>query len=118
MLVAINRQASAHASIERAGRYCINLLGTSQTALVSLFSSSAMRDQRFASDAWSYAEGIPYLTGACSSIFCDVRTTLVFGTHELFIGEVYDVRGGSSAEAADPLGWLEGTFAQLGRLPG
>lgn len=118
MLVAINRAASAHAAIERAGRYCVNLLGTSQTAFVGLFSNSAMRQQRFTSDEWDYADGIPYLTTACSSIFCDVRTTLVFGTHELFIGEVYDVRGGDSTDAANPLGWLEGTFAQLARLPG
>jgi flavin reductase (DIM6/NTAB) family NADH-FMN oxidoreductase RutF len=116
MLIAINTSASAHSAIERAGRYCVNLLGTTQTALVGLFSNSAMREQRFASDEWSYQDGIPYLSSACSSIFCDVRKTVIFGTHELFIGEVYDVRSGGG-EPIDPLGWLEGTFAQLGRLP-
>ncbi len=117
MLIAINTGASAHSAIERAGRYCVNLLGTTQTALVGLFSNSAMRDQRFASADWSYREGIPYLSTACSSIFCDVTTSLVHGTHELFIGNVYDVHTGTGEEA-DPLGWLEGAFAQLGRLPG
>ncbi|MDO6413318.1 flavin reductase family protein [Sphingomonas sp. BIUV-7] len=117
MLIAINTSASAHAAIERAGRYCVNLLGTTHTDLVGLFSNSALRDHRFASGEWAYQDGIPYLPGACSSIFCEVRTTLVHGTHELFIGEVYDVRGGSG-EAGNPLGWLEGDFAQLGRLSG
>jgi flavin reductase (DIM6/NTAB) family NADH-FMN oxidoreductase RutF len=115
MLVAINKSASAHSAIERAGRYCVNLLGTTQTGLVGVFSNSALREQRFASEEWAYKDGIPYLGGACSSIFCEVRTTLIHGTHELFIGDVYDVHGGSG-DAIDPLGWIEGSFAQLGRL--
>jgi flavin reductase (DIM6/NTAB) family NADH-FMN oxidoreductase RutF len=115
MLVAVNRNASAHAAIERAGRYCVNLLGTTQTALVGLFSSSDMRDQRFASEDWQYRDGLPYLPSACANIFCEVSTTLVHGTHELFIGDVFDIRTGT-AEGSDPLGWIEGGFARLGKL--
>ena len=115
MLVAVNRSASAHASIERAGRYVVNLLGTTQTALVGLFSSSELREQRFASDEWAYADGLPYLPSACASIFCTVRETVVFGTHELFIGEVHEVRS-AVTEGSDPLGWIEGGFARLGKL--
>ena len=115
MLVAVNRTASAHAAIERAGRYCVNLLGTTQTALVGLFSSSDMRERRFASEEWHNRDGLPYLTSACANIFCEVSTTLVFGTHELFIGEVFDVRA-AIAEGSEPLGWIEGGFARLGKL--
>ncbi len=115
MLVAINRAASAHAAIERAGRYCINLLDTTQTALVGLFSNSELRAQRFASDEWALDDDMPWLPSACASIFCTVRHTTVFGTHELFIGEVYRVRGSGDGDAA-PLGWIEGGFARLGPL--
>jgi flavin reductase (DIM6/NTAB) family NADH-FMN oxidoreductase RutF len=115
MLVAVNRSASAHAAIERAGRYCVNLLGTTQTALVGLFSSSEMRDRRFASEDWQYRDGLPYLPTACANIFCEISTTLIHGTHELFVGDVFDIRTGV-AEGADPLGWIEGGFARLGRL--
>ena len=115
MLVAVNRSASTHSAIERAGRFCVNLLGTHQTALVDLFSSGERRDQRFQSDAWRYADGLPYLPDACASIFCAVRTSMRFGTHELFIGEVFDVRSGT-APALDPLCWIEGGYARLGRL--
>ncbi len=114
MLISINRSASAHSAIERAGKFCVNLLGTEQTALVGLFSSSEMRDQRFAGSEWLRSGGLPYLSGACANIFCTVTTTLVFGTHELFVGEVFDVVGGS--QGADPLGWIEGRFARLGPL--
>src|ERR1700744_795607 len=44
MLVAVNRSASAHSAIERAGRFCINLLTTDQTGLVGLFSSGDKRE--------------------------------------------------------------------------
>lgn len=115
MLIAVNRTASAHVAIERAGRYCVNLLGTSQTALVGVFSNSEMRDQRFASEDWAFRDGIPYLPAVCASIFCDVRERLVHGTHELFIGDVYDVRGAGEPHP-DPLGWIEGGFARLSPL--
>ena len=115
MLVAVNRHASAHAAIERAGRYCVNLLGTTQTALVGLFASSDMRDKRFVSEDWAYRDSLPYLASACANIFCEIRTTLVFGTHEMFVGEVFDVRT-AIEEGSDPLGWIEGGFARLGRL--
>lgn len=115
MLVAINKSASAHGSIERSQRFCVNLLATEQTALVGLFSNSEMREQRFAGDEWSFdEEQIPYLSTACASIFCIVRTTLIHGTHELFIGDAYAVRSGTVT--VDPLGWIEGGFAKLGPL--
>ncbi|WP_454882491.1 flavin reductase family protein [Sphingomonas oryzagri] len=114
MLVSINRNASAHAAIERAGKFCINLLGTEQTALVGLFSSSDMREKRFSGPEWLRSGGLPYLAGACSNLFCTISKTLLFGTHELFVGEVFEVISGS--ESGDPLGWIEGGFARLGPL--
>ncbi len=116
MLISVNRNASAHAAIERAGRFCINLLGTEQTAFVGLFSKSALRAERFASADWSYADGLPYLSRACANIFCTVRETLVFGTHEMFVGEVFDVHAAEGS--GDPLGWFDGAFARLDRLDG
>lgn len=113
MLISINRNASAHTVIERSGLFCVNLLGTAQTSLVGLFSSGAMRERRFAHEGWSDRSGLPYLAEAPSSIFCKVRETIVFGTHEMFIGEVFDLHVGGEVE---PLGWLEGDFARLGRL--
>lgn len=110
MLVAVNRSASAHATIERAGRLCINLLCNSQTALVAPFAGMAPRDTRFTGDDWAERDGLPYLPGAIVSIICQVERTQVFGTHELFIGTVQDVVAGTGT---DPMGWIEGNFAQL-----
>lgn len=115
MLVAVNQSTTTHAVISRSQRFCINLLGTAQSGFVGLFSNHAMRDRRFEGPAWHYADGLPYLSGACASIFCRVSETLVFGTHELFVGEVESISG-EDADNADPLGWIAGDFARLGRL--
>ena len=112
MLVAVNRAASAHSALKRAGRYCVNLLDSRQAAIVASFSSSEMREKRFESHEWSFADKLPYLPHACANIFCEIRDSVAFGTHELFIGEVFDVLTNGSEEAR-PLGWFDGTFAQL-----
>ena len=115
MLVAVNRDSSCHSVIERAGRFCVNLLNTEQTSYVLPFSTAEGRDRRFLEDGWSKNDGIPYLAESCASIFCEVRTTLIHGTHELFIGNAYDVRcdDGSVLRA---LGWVEGAFADFRAL--
>lgn len=118
MLVAVNRQSRCHSAIEGQGRFCINLLGTDQTALVDPFSNPAKRDERFSVADWQYADDIPFLPSAIANLFCEVRTTLIHGTHELFVGNVYDVkmRAAVGADEADPLGWMEGGFARFGAL--
>ncbi len=113
MLVCVNRQASAHAAIAASGRFCINLVGARQIALAHAFSSSAGRDQRFAAEDWGERHGLPHLPSAPASLFCVVRATLLFGTHEAFVGEVFDVTANG---AEQPVGWLAGAFAQLTQI--
>ncbi|MGB7373000.1 flavin reductase family protein [Pontixanthobacter sp.] len=118
MMVAVNRQSRCHSAIEGQGRFCINLLGTDQTALVDPFSNPAKRSERFSVADWNYADEIPFLPSAIANLFCEVHATLIHGTHELFVGNVYDVklRLAVGAEEADPLGWMEGGFARFGAL--
>lgn len=115
MLVAVNRRSQCHASIEKEGRFCINLLGTEQRRLVEPFSTPGMRDERFTDGPWHVADGMPWLETAVANLFCRVEATLVHGSHELFVGNVYDVRTRDDDEL-DPLGWLEGGFARFGAL--
>lgn len=115
MLIAVNREARCHAAIEGQGRFCINLLGTDQTALVEPFSNFQKREERFSMADWEYSDQIPFLPAAMANLFCEVRTTLIHGTHELFVGNVYDVRS-NQGDTPDPLGWMEGGFARFGAL--
>ncbi|MGB7409369.1 MAG: flavin reductase family protein [Pontixanthobacter sp.] len=115
MLVSVNRSASMHSIIIGAGTFCINLLGIDQRAFVNAFSSHSLRDKRFDTGEWQYDASAPYLPDACASIFCKLRDTKLFGTHELFIGEVSRVIGTDDTTNA-PLGWMEGDFARFGSL--
>ncbi len=113
MLVSINRSGKTHAIIEQVGRFCVNLLGAEQAALIKPFSVEALREQRFTHEAWSERDGLPYLPHAPASIFCTVTTSLIFGTHELFVGEVFDM---NVVDGAEPLAWIDGTFARLNQI--
>lgn len=113
MLISINMSGSTHASIEAAGRFCINLLGIAHAHQISVFADPNLRDQRFKHQAWSTRSGLAYLAEGPSSIFCQTRAKLIHGTHQLFIGEVFDIH---MTDKAEPLGWLDGASARLGRL--
>ncbi len=115
MLVSVNRDASMHAIITGSGIFCINLLSIEQRGFVRPFSTHALRDRRFETGDWSSRDGIPWLPKACASIFCKVRDTKIFGTHELFIGEVDAVNVDAGSPDA-PLGWMEGDFARFGSI--
>ena len=122
MLVSVNRDASMHAIITASGVFCINLLTIAQRGFVAPFSNHAKRDERFDMGDWHYEAGMPWLPDAAACIFCEVRDTKLFGTHELFIGEVSAVRsveGGLDEErrgSEAPLGWMEGDFVRFGTL--
>lgn len=114
MLISINRNASAHQAIVRAERFCINLLSIEQDMVVSLFTNAERRAERFEGDSWAKLADIPYLPQAYANIFCEVRETIKFGTHEVFIGEVSNVR--EEGLSVSPLCWIEGDFARAGPL--
>lgn len=110
MLVSINRNSSAHPTIVIAEGFCVNLLSVDQHPLVKLFSSSTLRDQRFADDIWEERCDLPGLREAAASIACKVCHRVEFGTHELFIGGVTGIMLNDSAE---PLAWVEGGLARI-----
>lgn len=112
MLVAVNRTTSIHGPLGRAGRFCLNLLGVDHQELVKVFSSGERRDERFRDPAWQERHGLDFLDGA-TCIFCRTASTHVCGTHELFIGEVFDV---VVAPAAQPVAWMQGALQVLAPL--
>lgn len=109
MLVAVNRSASTHAIIKKSKKFCINLLDVAHRDLVTLFSSPDQREERFSHPDWQELHEMDYYTGA-TNIFCNMTSSLVTGTHEIFIGEVFDIH---HAEALVPLGWMAGGFHQM-----
>ena len=122
MLVAVNRNAGLHPVVRRTRRFCVNLLGDHQHALLMPFSQTALRNQRFADDGWcdvrsSDVDRLPWLPGAPAVIDCAVETEVDYGTHTVFIGRVTRVRC-EQMGLGDclPLVWLAGQRAGLTRM--
>ena len=93
-----------------AGRYCINLLDTGSHGHMTPFASFDARDQRFTQADWKQNGDVWYIEGAPANIFCEVREMLSFGTHDLLVGEVYDLRTSGGQEI---LGWANGALGRL-----
>ena len=109
MLAAINRNSANHDVFVRAKRFCINLLSVEHRDEVGQFASGQRRDERFGSNGWIEVDDVFCLAGA-NAIICTKHDSMIVGTHELFVGEVLDVREEMQAQ---PLGWLNGGFHEL-----
>jgi flavin reductase (DIM6/NTAB) family NADH-FMN oxidoreductase RutF len=115
MLIAVNRSASIHPIVEETKLFCVNVLASGQTDIVSRFSRSELRDQRFASDDWERGfEGLPYLTSARCAVFCTTEAAISYGTHTLYVGRVSEVIAGV---VGTPLLWFDGGQAEVHRRP-
>jgi flavin reductase len=111
LLVCINRSASIHDPIVESERFCVNLLGCEHQHLVPAFSGAARGEARFATAGWG-ADGdiLPCLDGALSNIRCEVRQSVAYGSHTIFIGEVTSVR---LPPATAPLVYQDGGFFRI-----
>lgn len=119
MLVAVNRTAGLHPALSASGRFCVNLLADHQHHLLTPFSQSGLRVQRFRSDDWSDAwppasDRLPWLPQAPAAIECEVDLVTDYGTHTLFIGRVMSVHCPvATPDGLAPLVWLAGERAAL-----
>lgn len=112
LIACINKSASAHDGIVRAGAFCINVLDERDSELARRFSSPELRASRFDDDRWAVLEtGSPVLSGALASFDCTVADTLAYGTHTLFVGQVASVIVGDGSPK--PLVYLDGQYARL-----
>jgi flavin reductase (DIM6/NTAB) family NADH-FMN oxidoreductase RutF len=110
MAIAVNRAGASHDAIVRTGRFCINLLDTARQEHLLPFANPAARDLRFTQSDWNRNGTIWYIDGSPANIFCEIRQRVPYGTHDLLIGEVYDL---ISSGGGDILGWANGALGQL-----
>lgn len=110
MAIAVNRSGSAHGAMMRAGRFCINLLDTAHHGHMAPFASAEGRAARFTQPDWRQSGPIWYIDGASANLFCTIRESLSFGTHDLLVGEVFDLRTNGGE---DILGWANGSLGRL-----
>ena len=75
--------------------FAINILGTKQDDIANTFAglTDTPEDNRFAIGSWStLATGSPILTDALVALDCELDSSLLRGTHRIFIGRVVSVR--------------------------
>ncbi len=113
MLVCINRSATLFETIANAGAFALNLLSDQDQEIALAFGRSSERDIRFASGDWQDLETMPVLGSAVSAIICDTAQTQDFGSHQVIIGRVRDVRMNHRAK---PLLYVDGGFALAERI--
>ena len=107
----INRNASAHALVQRAQAFSVNLLPADHAETVAIFSAQRGLDgsARFLPDAWTTGPmGQPMLNEAVASFECMLADRHDYGTHSILIGKVGDMRSRPDAGA---MLYLDGRFA-------
>lgn len=110
VLACINRSASSHQPVQRAGRFTVNVLSAADAAIAKHFSVARM-SERFQLGHWiSLPSGGLALGSACTTFDCRLVTDIPFSTHSIFIGAVEHVI--VRAERA-PLVYVDGRYGRV-----
>ncbi len=111
ILVCVNKSASAHDPIGKAGFFCVNILAPDHRKIAERFAGmdGVEGDERFKDmGEWStLTTGAPVLKGCPVSFDCKLVAELSAGTHTIYIGQIVDIA--LEAEAM-PLVYADGNF--------
>lgn len=116
LLACVNRKASAHALVQRAGAFSISLLCKDSDEMVAIFSNQRGLEgsARFEPSHWgSGALGQPMLIDSVASFECRLIAAHDHGSHTILIGEVGDIRQGGQTDA---MLYLDGGYASAMRI--
>ncbi len=111
LLACVNRSASSHDLIVRAGAFGLSLLSADHRDLVGRFAgkNAASGKDRFDAGLWRMGPmGQPLLRAAAAVFECEITASHTYGTHSILIGRVGDMCRTADAEA---LLYLDGKFA-------
>jgi flavin reductase len=112
LLVCVNRAASAHSALARAGILCVNVLSAEAEAIAAGFSDPARRAERFSSGHWRSARtGAPVLDEALVAFDCRIERVIDHGSHSVFIAAVAAIFHGTTCE--EPLIYFDRGFRRL-----
>ncbi len=112
LLVCINRSASLHDPLERAERFCVNVLGMGNRDVAAQFMQPG--GDRFGVGDWVEEHDVPVLASAQSSLVCGTVDRHSYGTHTIFIGELL---AASHREDATPLTYFDRDYIDISQAP-
>jgi len=111
MLVCINKNTLFSSIIGAADRFAVNLLSTAQVALSKDCAGGLPQDSRVNDRDWEiHTDGLALLKGAQASILCRKTRLYEHGTHNLLIGDVYDI---VVHEYNDTLLYMDGKYGKF-----
>lgn len=116
LLACVNRNASAHALVQRARAFSINLLPVDHTETVAIFSAQRGLEgaARFLDAMWTQGPlGQPMLREAIASFECALEEAHDYGTHSILIGRVGSMQSWGDAKA---MLYVDGGYAAATRL--
>ncbi|KJZ18518.1 flavin reductase family protein [Loktanella sp. S4079] len=114
LLICVNRTASIHDHLTRAGHFCVNVLSVGQADIATRFATPKNRETRFELGSWVQMQtGSPVLQGACVSFDCKTSHEMTQGTHTVLFGQIQDVW---LQDMSQPLTYHDGRFSTLAKI--
>jgi flavin reductase (DIM6/NTAB) family NADH-FMN oxidoreductase RutF len=104
------KTSSSWPSIERAGSFCVNIMGADQLDLVKVFASK--QEDKFAGLEWRAGEtGSPILDGVLAYIDCELHEVVEAGDHWFVMGLVKELEVVTDSE---PMVFHRGRYGTFG----
>ncbi|CAB3669761.1 flavin reductase family protein [Paraburkholderia rhynchosiae] len=115
VIVCVNKSASSHDAILRAGSFAVNLLSTAHCGVVDTFRKTKGQ-ARFTSNQWaSLVTGAPVLADATVALDCEISDQHDGFTHSIIVGVIREIAFNETADAGCLL-WHERGFARSAPL--
>lgn len=108
LLICAHTKAPTHAAVNRAGVFCVNVLGEDQEHLAAQFAGPS--PDKFAGVSCDRGiRDVPMLAEALATLECEVVENIVGGTHRVFLARVVGARARDGA----PLAYFRGKFGRF-----
>jgi flavin reductase (DIM6/NTAB) family NADH-FMN oxidoreductase RutF len=114
VLVCIDKQARAHAVLDKSGNFAVNLLAADQEAIARRFAASRLTaEERFKGISHHrQATGAPIFEHCMGFLDCEIVAAYPGGDHTIFVGKVLALE---EKDRRDPLVYFGSSYGKLSR---
>ena len=111
MLVCVNKNTLFNKAIEDLEVFCVNLLASNQVSQSIDCSGGLPQDNRVNEEQWQVLDnGLAILKDSQVNILCRKAKSLEYGTHNILIGDVYQILVNRDI---DPLLYMDGRYGRF-----